>query len=250
MASNPQQLFLFEGYGVDNPRVVFIGMEEASDDSLENLRRRLSFARRMDLREAHDQLFGPDWWERGVRHVPVWRTSAQLRAALDGLAVTDPAFDRAWRQVRDNTLGRRWPGADTLLTELLPVPTNRHGTWPEGYSELLGYSSLEEYRRDQLPRRRKLLHELFRSHPPEVVFCYGRGDWDEFKEVFDGIPKTRWSEVKSSPPSGAKPQAFQIATDGRTVVVLTNHFGGRGAHFSRQHIPAVVDAIRESQCEL
>lgn len=138
---DPHRLFEFEGYGGERPRVFFIGLEENSGDDEENLRRRALFGRRMDLRRAHDLLVGAEWWQRGSARVPVWQVAAQIRAALALGTTEGPQFETEWRRIRSDLLGRDHPDADTLLSELLPVPTSRNRTWPDGYRELLGYDS-------------------------------------------------------------------------------------------------------------
>lgn len=239
-----RRLFEFEGYGGADPRVFFIGLEEHSGDDEENLRQRCLFDRRMDLRRAHDLLFGPAWWSWGSARVLVWQVAAQIRAALELGAADGPEFERAWRYTRAELLGRDRVKADTLLTELLPVPTNRNRTWPEGYQKLLGYESYEAYRSEQLPLRKELLRELVRTHRPSHVFCYGSSDWDDFKTLFPNVPAAGWRAFETAPARGGQPQAFQVARDGDTVVALTLHFGGRGRRFSRQHIVSVLDALR------
>lgn len=238
-----ERLLEFEGYGGPDPRVFFIGLEENSGDDEENLRRRLLFAPRMDLRRAHDLLFGPDWWERGSRKVPVWQVASQVRAALAFGTMEGPTYEAEWRRIRDDLLGRDAPGSDTLLTELLPVPTSRHRTWPAGYRELLGYETYEAYRADQMPRRKEMLRRLLDRHRPRYVFCYGNSDWPEFKDLFPDVPPAGWKEQVTEPIHGARPQAFQVARNGEAMVVLTLHYGGRGRRFSRQHMESVLRVV-------
>lgn len=243
---DPRRLFESEGYGGERPRVFFIGLEENSGDDEENLRRRALFGRRMDLRRAHDLLLGTEWWQRGSARVPVWQVAAQIRAALALGTTEGPQFETEWRRIRSDLLGRDHPDADTLLTELLPVPTSRNRTWPDGYRELLGYDSYDAYRADQLPRRKQILRKMIRLHRPEYIFCYGSGDWPEFKELFPSVPIAGWREYQTAPDNGGRPQAFQVAHDGDITVVLTLHYGGRGRRFSRQHLQFVLKAARKA----
>lgn len=242
-----ERLLEFEGYGGADPQVFFIGLGENSGDDAENLRRRLLFAPRTDLRRAHDLLFGPDWWERGSRKVPVWQVASQVRTALALGSTEGSAYEAEWRRIRDALLGRDAPGADTLLTELLPVPTSRNRTWPPGYRELLGYETYDDYRADQMPRRKEMLRGLLARHKPGYVFCYGNSDWPEFKDLFPAVPPAGWKEHLTEPSHAARPQAFQVARDGETTVVLTLHYGGRGRRFSRQHIESVLRAAGEAE---
>jgi hypothetical protein len=167
------RLLAFEGYGVDSPDIVFVGLEEYCDPDptlqYENIRRRCTepayAGTRVDKDNALEALDG-----LVKTDVPVWDMMAKLMASLTG---------RPW-EVERAALGSR-PARhrpSTLLTELRPLP--RPGVrfeWRDSY--LANWFSAEYSGRRDFERKseevsgRRMLRMLEQENPPVIVFFYG-----------------------------------------------------------------------------
>jgi hypothetical protein len=174
---------------------------------LSDLNHRSLFEPVMDLKEAHWGIANTRKWfdPQKTALQPTWRPMCDLMLRRDG--ITAPTLlDRKQYQAR--RLGRS--DGDTLLTELLPYPHKKNSEW--GYAPPLGhYQTREHYRSAMLPMRRDLIQRLLREARRELVVCYGKKDWLEYKKLFEGA---NWREC----------HPFQLADLNGTRVVLTPHF--------------------------
>lgn len=184
----PDALMNFEGYG-GRGRIMFIGIEERRRGADPNhLEARLTFPARIDLREACDRIFGPDWWGEPVhqRNVPVWSIAAEFLAELWGVY-----YEGRTLLIRDRVLGRT--GGETLLSELLPVPLPESGVWGPDEIEMTGQRYYPDYRTEMLGYRAgvgprtELLRRVIRDDAPEYVFCYGISHLNHFKRLFPDL---------------------------------------------------------------
>jgi hypothetical protein len=216
----------FLGFGRADAPVVFIGMEEGVANEgaqLDDLYARSQFDRVMDIQHAHwgvsdtGRWFGPG----KVRSQPTWRPMCDLMLRREGISAPTLA-DRKHYQV--HRLARS--DGDTLLTELLPYPHKKSSVWR--YSPPLGrFPTRERYRSEILPMRRDLIRRLLAETRRELVVCYGKKEWPEYKWLFE---EADWNEC----------QPFQLANVDGTRVILTPHFSRQEfntiaqlAHFAR-----------------
>ena len=65
-----------------------------------------------------------------------------------------------------------------------------------------------------LPVRIALLRRVLAESPRRLVVCYGKHDWPNFDQLFEGAV---WRDMPR----------FRVADFGRTRVILTTHFSGR-----------------------
>ncbi|HTA39237.1 MAG TPA: hypothetical protein VK760_09185 [Candidatus Acidoferrales bacterium] len=202
----------FIGYGNPKAAVVFIGLEEGldSEESLEKeLQLRSTFAPVVDVEQAFEgapwqrKLFDP---EHTVSQ-RTWRPMCDLMLRRGG----DPAPTLAQRNHYQATrLGRT--GGDTLLAELLPYPNVSVASWP--YEKYGRFKSREDYADALIGSRIKLLRDAIAHPVRQLVVCYGKGQWDNYKKLF---PDVRWRTEG----------AFETGTSNGTRIVLTPHFSQR-----------------------
>lgn len=190
----------FAGYGNRRARVWFVGMEEGSGQSLEELRRRVHAwvergARTLeDLPSYHHAIGLPKHF---VKPWPLQRTwTPLLRFLLAWRGGADSSTDL--RRVQATELGT--VDGDSALVELLPLPAPSIADWP--YASLARHhAALADravYRARYIPRRLELLRELIANSGARVVICYGLGYLEEWKALagidpvmrFEG--ETRW----------------------------------------------------------
>lgn len=164
----------FVGYGPNAPKVVFFGLEEAAPDPRkgpddaralrDNLRVR--FEQFPDVRfcknETHRVYLGEDYLEPGA--VPVWNMASRIMAY--------------WRKTGDWQAEYRRLGTshgDSLLAELRPIPRCAVGYWDDIYTDVFGWRTNGEYRREMWEGRREMLRtKIFAGESsPNLAFSYG-----------------------------------------------------------------------------
>jgi hypothetical protein len=219
-----RRLYEFVGYGAEDPRVVFIGLEEycPAASQHENVRLRCEApvfgTTRCDKRNATLALFGEAGEQLLRPHaVPVWSTMACMMGAIRG-SDSDTEYRR---------LGA--DAGDTLLTELLPLPRPNVSEWDATYiPSWFGFRSFAAYSRAVRPERLKRLRGLLREKMPPLVFCYGTSQRRSFEDLF-GLGPDAWQEPH--------PGIERAEVWGSTTVVLTPFYGrlnaaARGTLFS------------------
>jgi len=212
-------LLNFVGYGTLNADVWFLGMEEAGGGE-ENIRTRLKFQTVEDCAEAHKLLgITKHHWEKRVIQ-RTWRGMCYIMLQLEGKEPTRTNI----RNYQAEKLGRF--GGNTLLTELMPIPKPKISRW--GYEELIPqFSSGKEYYQRVKPRRIKHLQRLLAQYKPSVVIGYGKGFWKDYKELFE--------VYRFSPKNN-----FEVAYDGTTLVILTDHFTARTMNGKFDEIVSII----------
>lgn len=236
----PTALMNFEGYG-GRARILFIGIEERRRER-KHLEVRLTFPKRIDLKEAHDLMFGRDWWgsEEHRLRVPVWSTAARILAELYG-----QYDEEAVAAIRNEVLGR--VDGETLLAELLPVPLPKSGEWSAEEVALTGFKEYKAYRRAVLGFRKEsgprtaVLRAVIEKDKPEYVFCYGIKQASHFKRLFPDL-RGQWTRVDPSE-SGGEP--LWIVRGGGTRVAVTRHFAPNesGRWFKPAGIPNLLRTL-------
>jgi len=199
-----ERLLRFKGYGNPAGRFWFIGMEEGSDQPLNELTGRADmwgeiedlakvcrpWAPNLDLTKC----ITPTWW---IMCQIVGKLSRESRWCDTGRN----GFVRTYQSTK---LGRR--NGQTFLTEILPLPKKNTGDWPFGFL----YPTRQDYEDAVLSDRIKGLRNLFARHRPPYVFCYGKAFWPHHKKLF------RDAEFRPILDGEA-----EIATLGRSTIALT-----------------------------
>ena len=200
-----QRLLKFKGYGNPAGRCWFVGMEEGGSPPMcELIERATVWDEVEDLAEA-SRPWDPEFkctlhkWKTWT-----WWIMCRVVGRLSGKPWRDTGFVRCYQSTH---LGRK--GGETFLTEILPLPKPNMGVWP--YERL--YPTRQAYEDAVLPKRVEALRELFDTHRPKYVFCYGKGFWPHHKKLF--------SEAEFTPILDG---AAQIAMVGRSTIVLTAFF--------------------------
>ncbi len=169
----------FQGYGNKEGKYWFLGMEEGGG-SLEELKERAAlFSEVEDLYEAHDKLGRAHTMER---HVPTWRVMSKLIMALNG--EPDWAEPQEARRYQADKLGRK--DGETFLVELMPLPSPSTHEWP--YESI--YPDRDTYYQAVRPGRIAMLREELSKCSPEILICYGKGNWRHHEEIFEEIDFT------------------------------------------------------------
>lgn len=205
----------FVGYGRIDAPVVFVGIEEGlSSKQLEkNLQLRSGFEPVMDLAEAHQEMDGTEalFREVGTKLQRTWRPMCDLMLRREGSRSTPPTLlERKTYQRKE--LGRA--GGETLLSELLPYPNVKttHWAYPSRFP------SREKYVEAVLESRISLLAKLLASSKRELIVCYGKSRWPDFRRLISRMFGSSASWVS------ARNGLFQTTVHKHTRIVLSGHF--------------------------
>lgn len=185
----------FIGFGNEDGDVLFLGMEEGLLGTLTSGcgAPPVSFPRTANLRADYSPDSSRYYFWRLPKSQRTWRAMSHLMLRRQG--IDDPTADQLYRY-QSEQLGRI--DGETLLSELLPKPTQAMD---------------EEYIREILPNRVRVLRDVIGNSRFEVVVAYGQqSDWSTYKSVF-GIK--RWTENGD----------FAFANVNNQRIVLAPHLG-------------------------
>jgi hypothetical protein len=208
------------GYGALEADWWFLGMEESCEDAEAELPTRTVGGALEDLFEAHRRHF--------PRHQSLFKPPIKSQATWRPLIRIFLAANR-----RDHSLddikayqATRWGrfGGETLLAELMPLPSPGKDAWPYSESRLPDLASRERYEAIWRPKRIALLRNLFTQNTPRVLIAYGRGDWSHYKKVVGG--SVRWRNVPEGGALGA--QYVLLPGPKPRLAVLTPHPVAKG----------------------
>jgi hypothetical protein len=214
----------FVGYGHRRAPVVFVGMEEGlskPEQLNDQLEARARFERVMDLKAAHDGIPGTeDFFDaQDPKCQRTWRPMCDLMLRREGTSPTlrDRNLYQASRLGSDK--------GDTLLMELLPYPNVRSDRW--AYRSR--YVDRNEYEKEMLVARLDLLRDEIASERRELVVCYGKRRWAEFKSLMASTFNLHAADWRQRQDGNV-----QVATSGNTRIVLSCHLSSHHFNSERQ----------------
>lgn len=231
--SCPRSLLDFRGYGNPNSSCWFIGMEESLDEAKMPLHLNIEvrvrhFTPVMDLHESV-RLLGSPITRLAMPNTSTWPWMAKLvRGLVDGKQ--DWPDRKLAREFIVSRLGRL--DGTSFLAEMLPLPKRQDGAWPTLYARW--WATRQDYEKDVLHSRIRLLQELVSEYRPRWVIAYGKRHHDAYKQIF---PIHRW--VKKD--VGRSCIEIGEAQDHSTRVVLSPFFGN-GA-FGRRHASMIIESL-------
>lgn len=212
--------------------VVFVGMECLKEVGGldEDLAVRSGYENPiMGLIDAHKVIAGTENYfdpDRAPRQ-PTWRVTADFMLRRDGDPSATGADRRRYRATR---LGRS--DGKSLLTELLPYPHRKSSGWL--YERFGRLQTRADYGKAVLPERKRLQRSVIATATRELVVCYGKSNWRQFQELFDGVA---WEDVGP----------FRVGAAGATRIVLTIHFSGYGFNSDAQLEELANVALRSKE---
>ncbi len=231
-----QRLLSFEGYGVDNPDIIFVGLEEYCTPDYDGQRdgiwirctSQIFAAKRIDKNQARSALAGV-----GRQGVPVWDVIAAILSALTGR----PCHEE-W-----DALGTR-PASEKLstwLTELRPLPRPGVKAFkttyiPEWFKQ--DYPTKADFRRKSVDISGPRIQAALSGSPaPQYAFFYGRPACEWAKECLSPFLTNPFAESGENIETGR--------TVGGTLIALTGFYNGQhvATAFRCEHIKALMDCL-------
>lgn len=194
----------FIGYGRADAPVVFLGMEEGGNND-----------------RLYEDLIGRSRLAQfsEIKHQPTtqrtWRPMCDLMLRRGGIVNPTKQERLIYQQEQ---LGKR--DGKTLVAELMPYPSRRASDWPEIYAQR--FPNRKSYLEGLAPKRSKLLRDLFRAAPRELIVCYGKEHWNHYRSIFD---------LPAKPGSLAQ---VEVCEWGSTRIVFAPHFSGRAFNSETQ----------------
>lgn len=177
----------FFGYGTWDAPYWFVGKEEGGGNDWADVSARVRTWHERGERELEDVAeyhralgLGTKYFKERPPLQPTW--SRLLRVLFS--ATGRDANREALRRYQSAHLGR--PDGETLLTELLPLPSPSASRWLYGaYSSLDYLADRDRYRAAVAPRRAAALRARIARHRPHSVIFYGS----------DALYRDWWREI-------------------------------------------------------
>jgi hypothetical protein len=202
----------FYGYGRYEAPYRFVGLEEGSDGTVEEIQRRLAAWREGGCQELEDA------WDYHVRigekdltreRPKLQSTWKQLcRIVLVGMG--QPSDTESLRRYQKHYLGRR-DGA-TCLLELLQLPSKNTGEWRYANASRLPHlASRRAAQQYYAPRRVAHLRRRIAQYRPAVVVFYGLTN------------RYWWTEIAGVPFERVGDAELYSATAQGTLYLITRH---------------------------
>lgn len=252
-----EKLENFVGYGKVNADIIFIGLEEAGG-GYDNFRVRLGIPNYqfLDCKRFHlDKLkcieYHSDDSCQNIKKKNVWAFMSYLMLRLDGVD-KNSIFEKdslILKQYQSNLLGTLNENGKTLLTEIYPIPCPKFNQWQytikkdkkviidENYIDIIKkYKNKNEYKKEVLPKRIKIMNEVFSSDnfSAKAIICYGVAGWKEFESFFKNFKV----ELKKSTIKSCKMGLL----NNKTKVFLTPFFGI--GHMSYEKMEMIANEIK------
>ena len=173
-ASEIESVLNFEGYGNKSAPYWFLGMEEGGG-SIEQLQTRAGVFKPVEELNRAISILGYD----------ITKYHSTLRVmSMVMLAMNDTPewweFPKA-QEYQEAKLGRY--NGETFLTDLMPLPCKNLNDWP--YPDL--FPTKAEYIAKIRPDRIRWLRAEISAFKPPFVFCYGKGNWRYYEEIFSDV---------------------------------------------------------------
>lgn len=152
-----------------------------------------------------------------------WRPMCHLMLARDRVKAPDRQARNAYQAMH---LGRSH--GQTLLAELLPYPHShtRHWLYRRRYPKRKAYEAA------LLPKRLKLLSRVLTEHSRQIIVCYGKTRWPDYKRLISqAYGKVNWGAHKSL--------SAEKAIVGKMRILLVHHLS-RGPFNSDAELAAFV----------
>jgi hypothetical protein len=209
-----ERLLAFLGFGNPRAQVVFVGMEEGlqrEGDLLAELRQRSKYKQFMDLYETRGSGGDARFFEGKLLLQKTWGPMCRVMLAREDKNQS-PSLDEV-KHYQATRLGRAT--GSTLLLEVLPLPASstKDNDWP--YRDIFPeFHSRKEYESEVMPRRLELLRGHIAAFERQLIICYGKGRWPQFKSLF---PSSYWATTG----------AFEIGAKRGAKVILSPHFVSR-----------------------
>jgi hypothetical protein len=199
----------FIGFGNEDGDVLFLGMEEGLLGTFTSGRAAmpLTFPRTADLRADYSPDSSRYYFWRLPKSQRTWRAMSHLMLRRQG--IDDPTADQLYRYQAEQ-LGR--VNGETLLSELIPRTAGAMD---------------DEYIREVLPHRMRVLRDVIGTLNFEVVVAHGEeSDWSAYKEIF-GIK--HWAQSGDFAYANVNNQRIVLAPHLGSAIFDTasqlNHFG-------------------------
>lgn len=179
----------FVGYGVENPKIVFIGIEEWARDGTNYTEFAKDFDGRAPVIDLHANKNTKGFVGADAKKQKTWWPICQFLVGIENGGSLEGVKDCDFLNFQALRLGRA--NGNHLLTELFPVSKTKSSRWPESCSSFFKFPSLGEYHRSVWPSRSAILKQKIfpnNSSRPEIVCCYGKSHWQKFAELvgFEG----------------------------------------------------------------
>lgn len=202
----------FAGYGNWHGSIWFVGLEEGSLGTVDEVDARLRAWNVRgkqpleDLVDFHHHFGEGRWFGSGAKLQPTWKKLIRFYLLVTGR----PTDNDTIRRVQRTAFARK--DGDTCLLELLPLPSKSTKHWIYGgASQLSALRSREHYASTVLPTRIEYLQSKISAHCPKQVVFYSS----------DAHTRVIWKRIAGTPFEEA--DGIWVARRGETSYVIASH---------------------------
>lgn len=224
----------FYGYGNLQSTCWFIGMEEGSSGTVQEIIHRLHHWQKRGKMSVEDvalyhQQFGIDrFFGTNARLQPTWNKLIRIYLSLQGQKPTTEMV----RQFQVRSFGRH--SSDNCILELLPLPSKSITTWIyANHSQIPELQTRDSYHNLWMPKRAHILRELILQYKPHCVIFYS----------VNPIYQHWWKQIANIADQWSHREGVQVATNTNTTFAITKHPVTKG--ISSEYFHSIGRIIRE-----
>lgn len=206
----------FLGYGSFNSDFWFIGMEEGSSNSFEEINARIIHWENggqkelEDVAKYHEKLGIDHFFTEPPKNQSTWNKLIRILLAYEGV---DPSL-KAVKSYQKTSLARG--NSNNCLLELFPLPARKSTDWIYSkISKVEWLSSREEYKKHLINYRIKLLREKIHQHAPKLVVLYANNK--EYRSYWEMLTNKKFQQIEIK-----NRTAFTTSND-KTLFIITDH---------------------------
>jgi hypothetical protein len=211
----------FVGFGSFDADFWFVGMEQGGGETLEELSRRVSvwdqFGRPnlTDLRSYHEAIGDFRWYGVAPRIQPTWDKIIRLVLAARRSEVSTTLI----RSYQVDSFARS--SGETLITELLPLPSRSIGDWIYGQLDSIPMLvDRETYSAEMTPYRIQMLRQHIERCAPAAVVFLGKS----YTPYWEAIAGTSLQETRAGVILGRRADTNYVVVRHPTSYGVTNQY--------------------------
>lgn len=206
----------FLGYGNFNSDFWFIGMEEGSSNSFNEINNRINNwdiggqKELEDVAKYHEKL-GIDYFFTEIpKNQSTWNKLIRVLLAYEGKV---PSLKEV-KLYQKSHLARS--NSNNCLLELFPLPARKSKDWIYSHiSKIEWLSSKKEYKKHLINHRATLLREKINQYAPKLVVLYANNN--EYRSYWELLSDRKFQQIEIK-----NRTAFTTSND-KTLFVITDH---------------------------
>ena len=232
------------GWGDSNPKILTIGIEEAGiwclkvkDKENEDLKSICGLKKDNEsdidyVRRCIKEKFSEPVIPVSSEDSNVFPIAHPIAKIACGISKTCERNNINWREYRDSVLWTK--GSQIANINIYPLgKKSLQSDFPSCYKELFGNFSSNEYKKRVKEDRFNTIRSFIENSNTEVIICYGKSNWEEFKNLLEIKTTERLNNF--------------LEIDNNRKVIFTRHFS-KG--FSDKLVEKIIDILENWEVKI